>query len=184
MLGPGQPSPRHTMLTLASTASHIVQNRSEAPRRLKDPVISLKGGCFFPSRNRFPVQEFHLRPLSCGCCPVYICTGEKAVTVSEMCITVGISESNSHRLCAVKAPLRYLVDAVSASSEMVSPLPVISISPSTSTPQDEGFVQRQDCASAKYRAGKLGGLSCFGFFSFTLFFKHNPAPSQGKKCNP
>lgn len=40
--------------------------------------------------------------------------GEEAMTVSAMCISVGISESNRHRLCTVKTPLKYLVDAISA----------------------------------------------------------------------
>lgn len=41
--------------------------------------------------------------------------GEEAVTVSVMCgIPVGIPEGISHRLCAGKAPLEYLADAISA----------------------------------------------------------------------
>ena len=106
------------------------------------------------------------------------------MTVPTTCATGGISESNSHRLCTVKAPLRYLVDAVSASSETISLLSAISISPSTPTPQDKGFVQRQDCASAKYHTGNLRRLSCFELISFTLFFKHSPVPQQGKNAIP
>lgn len=64
--------------------------------------------------------------------------GEEAVTVSVTCITVAIPEGISHRLRAGKAPLKYLVAAISAYSEIISPLSVIYISPFT--PQDKGFV--------------------------------------------
>lgn len=91
------------MLSLAGTASCAAQNRSEAPKRRRNTV---KGRCFFPRRNRLPVQEVRLRPLSCGFALFVFAQGKEVVTVSVIHIPVGISGY------VTKALLKYLVDGI------------------------------------------------------------------------